>query len=108
MKMRRPHHHEYDKTTIFIPDEVWKGLSSSKIQYWRLKQFHYDKIFFFKVGRFYEVFYDDAVIIHKELHLHLVFSSRGKMHLHTSFPERKLYTFVAAMTEKNYKVAIVE
>ena len=110
-QMRRPDHPEYDKTSIYIPEEVWKNLSSSKIQYWRLKQYHYDKIFFFKVGKAYEVFYDDAVICHKELNLHLMFSSRGRggiMHLHTSFPERKLDGYVAGMTQKHYRVAIIE
>jgi hypothetical protein len=28
---RRPDHPDYDKSTIFIPEEVWKNLSSSKI-----------------------------------------------------------------------------
>jgi DNA mismatch repair protein MSH6 len=74
INQRRPDHPDYDKTTLHIPEEVWKTLSSSKIQYWRLKQQNFDKVFFFKVGKFYEVFYDDAVICHKELKLHLMFS----------------------------------
>jgi hypothetical protein len=37
-----------------------------------------------------------------------MFSTRGKMHLMTSFPERRLHKFIAMMTEKNYKVAIIE
>ena len=106
--MRRPSHPDYDPSTIHVPDEVWKTLSSSHIQYWRLKQNYYDKIFFFKVGKFYEIYYDDAVIVHKELDLHLMFSSKGRLHLHTSFAERKLHVFIEKLTEKNYKVAIIE
>ena len=30
------------------------------------------------------------------------------MHLHTSFPERKLDGYVAGMTQKHYRVAIIE
>ena len=30
-KMRRPNHPDYDKTSIHIPEDVWKTLSSSKI-----------------------------------------------------------------------------
>jgi DNA mismatch repair protein MSH6 len=69
-KMRRPDDPNYDKTSIHIPDSAWTSLSSSMIQYWRLKQFHYDKIFFFRLGKFYEIFYDDAVLCNKILDLH--------------------------------------
>jgi len=36
-QMRRPDDPGYDKTSIHIPDEAWKDLTSSMIQYWRLK-----------------------------------------------------------------------
>ena len=60
------------------------------------------------MGKFYEVNYDDALICHKELDLHLMFSARGKMYLHTSFPEKILNKYVKLLTDRNYKVAIIE
>ena len=80
---RRPSDIAYDKTSIFIPDDAWKLLSSCMIQYWRLKQYHYDKIFFFRLGKFYEIFYDDAVTTNKVLDLHWMSSDKK---LHTGFP----------------------
>ena len=58
--LRRPDDPLYDKTTIHIPEEAWKSLTGSMIQYWRLKQNNYDKIFFFRLGKFYEIFYDQV------------------------------------------------
>ena len=38
-------------------------------QYWHLKQDNFDKILCFKLGKFYEMFYEDALIGHKLLDL---------------------------------------
>ena len=103
--MRRPNHPKYDKSTINIPEEAWKGLTGSMIQYWRLKQYNYDKIFFFRLGKFYEIFYDDALICHKELNLHWMSSTKRLL---IGFPEKKLNKYVGRMVDKGYKVAIIE
>ena len=102
---RRPTDPSYDKSSIHIPDEAWTQLSSSMIQYWRMKQHHYDKIFFFRLGKFYEIFYDDAVLCNKILDLHWM--SKDKK-LHTGFPEKKLNKYVGLLVDKGYTVAIVE
>ena len=31
INMNRPNHPNYDPSTLFVPEDVWKGLSSSKI-----------------------------------------------------------------------------
>lgn len=38
-------------------------------QFWKIKSENFDKVIFFKLGKFYELFYDDAMIGHKELDL---------------------------------------
>ena len=38
-------------------------------QFWRYKSENFDKIIFFKLGKFYELFYDDAYIGNKYLDL---------------------------------------
>lgn len=90
-----------------MPESAWNSFSGSKIQYWRLKQNHYDTLFFFKVGKFYEIFYDDALACHKELGMVLMSHSK-KLHLLTSFQEKGLMKYVGQMVQRGYKVAIVE
>ena len=31
-------------------------------QYWQLKVDNFEKIFFFKLGKFYEIFFSDAIL----------------------------------------------
>jgi DNA mismatch repair protein MSH6 len=38
-------------------------------QYWRIKSENFDKIILFKLGKFYELFYEDALIANKYLDL---------------------------------------
>lgn len=38
-------------------------------QFWKYKSDNYDKIIFFKLGKFYELFYEDAYIGNKYLDL---------------------------------------
>ena len=40
-------------------------------QYFELKKQHKDEILFFRLGDFYEMFYDDAIVASKELELTL-------------------------------------
>ena len=61
---RRPEDPNYDPTTLFIPLQDWQKFSPTMRQYWSVKSKHFDKIVFFKMGKFYEVFYDDAEICH--------------------------------------------
>jgi DNA mismatch repair ATPase MutS len=38
-------------------------------QYWAIKQDNFDKVIFFKLGKFYELFYEDALVGHRHLEL---------------------------------------
>ena len=89
--MRRPDHPDYDRRTIHIPDEAWKSFSGSMVQYWRMKQNNYEKIFFFRLGKFYEIFYQDAVICHEEFGMHWMSPSKK---LHTGFPVMMLNKYI--------------
>lgn len=59
-------------------------------QYWDIKKDNYDKILFFKIGKFYEIFYDDAIICHRLLDLAWM---SGKKPL-VGFMERALDKYV--------------
>jgi DNA mismatch repair protein MSH6 len=82
--MNRPSDQNYDPTTLHVPAKAWKQMSSCMIQYWRLKQNNFDKLIFFKLGKFYEVFDDDAITVNKCIDLHWMSPDKK---LHTSFPQ---------------------
>lgn len=74
-------------------------------QWWRLKSDFFDCVFFFKVGKFYELYHQDAVIGVKELG----FTFMGKdNHAHSGFPEQAYDKMSSQLVEKGYKVARVE
>ena len=53
-------------------------------QFWNFKQDNFDKIMFFKLGRFYELFFEDAVVLHLLLDFNWM---GGKYKVHVGFPE---------------------
>lgn len=67
--MNPPGHPDYDPTTLYIPQQEFNKLTNTKKQYWSIKAKHFDKIIFFKLGKFYEVFYEDSIVCAKILDL---------------------------------------
>jgi len=61
-KGRRPDHPEYDNSTLLVPESKWKELTPAMRQYWEIKTTNNDKVLLFKLGKFYEMFYNDAVV----------------------------------------------
>lgn len=59
---KSPDDPDYDVTTLYIPPGEWINFTPAMIQYWQLKVDNHEKIFFFKLGKFYELFYSDAII----------------------------------------------
>lgn len=64
---------------------------------------NYDCILFFKLGKFYELFFDDAVIGNKHLDLNWMATK-----MHVGFPEKSIDRYASLLVEKGYKVCIVE
>lgn len=91
----RPEHPEYDPTTLFIPEAAWKDFTPAMTQYWTFKVDHFEKIFFFKLGKFYEIFFSDAIICNKLLDLNWM---GGAKKLHIGFPEKVLDKYLDKMT----------
>lgn len=88
---------------MYVPPEHYKKLTNAKKQFWDIKSENFDKIVFFKLGKFYELFYDDALICNKHLDLNWM---GGKMH--TGFPEKCLEKYATKLVDMGYKVAVVE
>ena len=79
-------------------------------QYLDIKKDYVDTLVFFRLGDFYEMFFNDAYIASKELELCLTGRDAGakeKVPM-CGIPYMAVDTYVDKLTEKGYKVAIVE
>lgn len=79
-------------------------------QYVDLKKQHEDKIIFFRLGDFYEFFFEDAKICAKILDLVLTKKKAGNGNLvdMAGVPHHSYKEYVKKLVEMGYKVAIVE
>ncbi len=86
------------------------GLSPLMVQYLEIKEKNKDTLVFFRVGDFYEMFFDDAKLVSKELDLTLTgkecgLEERAPM---CGVPYHSVEGYIAKLVEKGYKVAICE
>ena len=86
------------------------ALSPMMAQYFELKKQHKDEILFFRLGDFYEMFYDDAILASKELELTLTGRDCGQEERAPmcGVPFHSYESYVARLIAKGYKVAICE
>ncbi len=85
-------------------------LSPMMQQYVSIKESHKDHILFFRLGDFYEMFFDDALLASKELELTLTgrdcgLEERAPM---CGIPYHSCEAYIQRLLEKGYKVAICE
>ncbi|KAH7324336.1 muts domain V-domain-containing protein [Stachybotrys elegans] len=102
---RAPGDPEYDPRTIHIPPAAWNKFSPFEKQYWEIKQNHWDTIVFFKKGKFYELYENDATIGHQEFDFKM--TDRVNMRM-VGVPEGSLDHWVNQFIAKQYKVARVD
>ena len=86
------------------------GLSPMMSQYMDTKKEYPDCILFYRLGDFYEMFFEDAVLVSKELELTLTgkdcgLKDRAPM---CGVPYHSVDTYLQRLVEKGYKVAIAE
>ena len=86
------------------------ALSPMMQQYLQIKEQYPDTILFFRLGDFYEMFFDDAKLVAQELDLTLTgkecgLSERAPM---CGVPYHAVETYLQRLIEKGYKVAICE
>lgn len=72
-------------------------------QFWTIKSANFDKIVLFKLGKFYELFYDDAAIGNKYLDLKYMGTK-----MHTGFPEKSLERYTNDLVSLGFKTVVVE
>ncbi|MBD3204388.1 DNA mismatch repair protein MutS [Candidatus Woesearchaeota archaeon] len=86
-------------------------LTPAMQQYMKIKNEHKDCIVFFRIGDFYETFYDDAKTTSRELEITL--TKRGIKNSEKSIPlagvpYHSIDSYLPKLVKKGYKVAIVE
>ncbi|XP_036147263.1 probable DNA mismatch repair protein Msh6 isoform X2 [Monomorium pharaonis] len=101
---RTPKDSDYDSKTLYVPTDFLNNQTPAMRQWWELKSKHFDCVFFFKIGKFYELYHMDAVIGVNELSLTYM---RGEF-AHSGFPEIGYGRYSASLIERGYKVARIE
>ncbi len=84
--------------------------SPMMMQYFKIKEQYEDCILFFRLGDFYEMFFEDAKIASKELEIALTGRDCGQEERAPmcGVPYHSCETYIARLIAKGYKVAICE
>ncbi|KAG9245224.1 muts domain V-domain-containing protein [Calycina marina] len=98
-------HADYDPRTVYIPPNAFAGFSPFEKQYWEIKQKFFDTIVFFKKGKFYELYENDATIGHQMFDLKL--TDRVNMRM-VGVPESSLDQWANQFVAKGFKIARVD
>lgn len=87
-----------------------ENLSPMLQQYFKLKEQVTDSILLFRLGDFYECFYEDAQLVSKELELVLTFRAAGNNQKAPmcGVPHHASQNYIQKLVEKGHKVAIAE
>lgn len=100
----------YESPDFIYSEESINAASPMMKQYLQLKSQHRDKILFFRMGDFYEFFFDDAALVAKELSLTV--SSR-QQHMGVTIPMAGMpyhayEAYAAKLVNRGYSIAIAE
>lgn len=96
---------DYDPRTLYIPPLAWSKFSAFEKQYWEIKSKFMDTIVFFKKGKFYELYENDATIGHQLFDLKL--TDRVNMRM-VGVPEASLDHWANQFVAKGFKIARVD
>lgn len=85
-------------------------LSPAMRQYAEMKEKYADCILFFRLGDFYEMFFEDALLVSKELELTLIGKDCGldERALMCGVPYRNADLYLKRLVDRGYKIAICE
>lgn len=78
-------------------------------QYWEIKARHHDAILFFRLGDFYEMFFEDAEVASRELEIVLTARDGGSGKIPMcGVPCHSSGNYIARLISRGYKVAVCE
>ncbi|KAI8027686.1 DNA mismatch repair protein MSH6 [Camellia lanceoleosa] len=100
----------YDPTTLYLPPILLRAYLVAR-QWWEFKSKHMDKVLFFKMGKFYELFEMDAHVGAKELDLQYMKGYWVLVVEQTETPEqlelrRKEKSSKDKMTKKEFSILV--
>lgn len=98
-------HPDYDPRNLYIPPSAWRVFTPFEKQFWEIKSKHFDTVVFFKKGKFYELYEQDADIGHREFDLKM--TDRVNMRM-VGVPEASFDFWAAKFIAANHKVAKVD
>ncbi len=91
-------------------EEIYEQVTPMMKQYLETKEQHKDCLLFYRLGDFYEMFFDDAIVVSKELELTLTGKSCGleERAPMCGIPHHAADTYLEKLIKKGFKVAICE
>lgn len=104
---RTPDDPNYDPRTLFVPSSAWAKFTAFEKQYWEIKAKMWDTVVFFKKGKFYELYENDAKIANSEFDLKIAGGGRANMML-AGIPEMSFEYWAKEFISHGYKVAKVD
>jgi DNA mismatch repair protein MutS len=99
------HHPETNSTDAFFPNLKDMKLTPMMKQYLDIKRKYQDAILLFRLGDFYEAFFDDALVVSKVLNIVLTKRQDAPM---AGIPYHALDNYLKKLVDSGYKVAICE
>lgn len=95
----------YDPSKLFIPEKYYQKFTAFEKQFWDIKKEYFDTVIFFKKGKFYELYEEDAEIASKLFDLRV--SERVNMKM-AGFPESSYDIWANKFIAGGYKIGRVE
>jgi len=94
--------------TLPTPAAELAGLTPTMRQYFAAKEQHPDCLMFCRIGDFYELFYDDAILVARELQLTLTARDREKKQPMCGVPYHAAEVYLQRLLRKGYRIALCE
>jgi DNA mismatch repair protein MutS len=95
-----------NEMTGWMTDEA--GLTPVMRQYRAAKEAHPDCLMFCRIGDFYELFYEDAIVASRELQLTLTARDKLKQQPMCGVPYHSAGIYLQRLLRKGYKIALCE
>jgi DNA mismatch repair protein MutS len=90
------------------PEKAVSDLTPFMRQWTAAKREHPDALLFFRMGDFYELFYDDAAIASRELQLTLTARDRERSIPMCGVPFHAVENYLARLLRKGYRIALCD
>ena len=97
-----------DKPTTGASADLAGAQTPVMRQYFAAKAAHPDCLMFCRIGDFYELFYDDAIVASRELQLTLTARDREKKQPMCGVPYHAAEQYIQRLLSKGYRIALCE